>query len=642
MSIVSNVGTIFYNGVTWPVETQTIGMDIKPIPDSAGRTVVANQYTLKLKGIFALTAPSAGQTLDTTIAFLRQALTAPGGAFVYTGKGLGNLILNYPGGARELAWGPRCEGLSITPLGNLAAEVVWTVSMQTMDCSAAISAFGVMEFAYKVEFTIGHDRLTRAAHTGFLRIPQTRINVGNKFLSDTADRWYEQVVPTIWFGWRRESERFGFDESKCRLDFSISDAQQKMPLPEGVVDMRVDHEQQNDPPVQFWMKKGRISAEYEMALHWPASTAQFYFDNLWIDKLTSLQADGAVIIPQVYTARESTQERKSNFSLTYWLLRTRNLIGLLGGGGAGAAGLTPPPGALGKVVGSEGFWRPVPGASYEAWRRSMDLATVPRGYTQNHIRPQDDAIIDLCLSNPRGIGPGTNRYGTSPDAVYNGRAMLVTVPDAPNSWVWYECNIVVSPDDGIVEHKPLPKKPKPVLPPSLVDVFNGVDGFNPTPDPSPEISIVPQRRTTATVHLWLKGRAVRIGYAINPPNLVSVGGAAAFRSCREESEYYVHGVVPGTPIVVAEWALRYALETNPRQWIGVPYVPQDSAAPNPPQTRPTGPPRPTLNLGGGLTLDFSTGVMSDLATGAISPLPVIIGGGGGSIGGGPNPFSVPR
>src|SRR5262249_51643943 len=158
-----------------------------------------------------------------------------------------------------------------------------------------------------------------------------------------------------------------------------------------------------------------------------------HFDDLWIDRLLELQADPEVnlVIPQVYSSRWNPQKRTAAFSVTYLLTNRKSEAFPLG----------PP--------GPQGFWRPVPNANHQRWAASMARANRPRGYTQDVVRPSDDAIINLCDLAPARV-PG----GGGPNPQNNGnpgnRQMHTTCPDPFDSWLWYECLIEETDDNGVV------------------------------------------------------------------------------------------------------------------------------------------------------------------------------------------------
>lgn len=102
-----------YNGVTFPVETETTGMKITPVPDSSGRAVKHIVYSVTLKSILGQANQVGGTTTDATMATLRKRLTAYAGEFHYEGVGLGQLSVNVPPGGHVDAQLPQANALVV-------------------------------------------------------------------------------------------------------------------------------------------------------------------------------------------------------------------------------------------------------------------------------------------------------------------------------------------------------------------------------------------------------------------------------------------------------------------------------------------------------------------------------------------------
>src|SRR4051794_31718111 len=106
-------GVVFYNGYTFPDDTETVSVDVRPVYDQAGRTVVYNAYTFTFRWVLSV-SPGTDSTLES----LRKRLTTPAGEFHYEGCGLGNLAVNVPAGGatvgsagavKDVVWGPKPE-----------------------------------------------------------------------------------------------------------------------------------------------------------------------------------------------------------------------------------------------------------------------------------------------------------------------------------------------------------------------------------------------------------------------------------------------------------------------------------------------------------------------------------------------------
>lgn len=553
MPLLPAVGVVSYNGFVFGPETRTLSVNAKPIPDAAGRTISRTKYTFTIESKIIVTAASGLASNDSTLDTIRRTLLVYGGEFVYTSKGLGTITINSAagGGQRDMNWGPKVEQLSWVPLGgNLAGTITLELSYETLDCSGAQFQFGIMELGYKMSFSQGRDRLTRRTYSGYLKIPQTRTTVNDRFPKDSADLYFEEIWIPPPIGWRREEESRTVDESRTRLDFSFTDVMLEAPLERGTIEMDWDHEQSNIAPVQMNQKQGRISATYKMALGENMALAEIHFKNLIVDKLLAQRAAGTVIILRNYTAHEHGMTRTANFSASYHAIRGHNILGII---------LNPP------IFGSQGFWRASPTANHISWSQRLlaSNATAPRGYSQDVVRPEQDVIVDLCLPS----GPETPEPGLAPTSLPPDDIMSVFAAECPGpefSWIEWSCAVEIDVDDGISEHKPLPLSPlpEPTYTPGGPG-FTTPDGFKPV-DPALNTTQPPmilQQRTTPTVHVSLVGYAVRICYDIPAPIVESVGGVPAVAVNREGREFYRTGIYGnmGVPIRWAMWRRRFVL-----------------------------------------------------------------------------------
>ena len=95
--------------------------------------------------------------------------------------------------------------------------------------------------------------------------------------------------------------------------------------------------------------------------------------------------------------------------------------------------------------------------------------------------------------------------------------------------------------------------------------------FPPSKTPEPV-----QARAAPTYYVTLVGRALRAGYTIPQPVLLSVGGNGVILSNRPGINYFRTGVVAnyGIPIVAAKWSLRYLVRGVPAKDLFVPGGPE--------------------------------------------------------------------
>src|SRR5262245_2851537 len=182
-----------YNGVTFGVRTETLGIECRPARDQAGRAISHIVHSISLKTTIAAD-PDSPLTPDEQLEGIRTRLQQDGGALKFVDKGFGNFTVNTAapgaeGEARDVAWGPKPQLLRWKPLGNnQAAEVTWTVEVAVPECFAPLGGtVRPMEACYRVQWSVDGGGYQRRTVTGYLLIPMTRHNPGDPSLPDSAD-----------------------------------------------------------------------------------------------------------------------------------------------------------------------------------------------------------------------------------------------------------------------------------------------------------------------------------------------------------------------------------------------------------------------------------------------------------------------
>ena len=272
------------------------------------------------------------------------------------------------------------------------------------------------------------------------------------------------------------------------------------------------------------------------------------------------------------------------------------------------------------ILGSAGLWRPVPDSNWARWITSVPFHQHPRGYAQLVLDPGSDVIHDLCrpaalfpppeggdasLSN--GIGTTDLRSGRpkkDPDPpsvlktltgaaggvakgvgaagkplelfrIYDENGIqvgtrkrvrtgkLTPVPNSPllalfppvspsASYLDYTCAARVENDSGVVTGVTLPTSP--LTPASLTATTGSLA--------SSAGSMFAQQRTVPQTFVVISGYAVRAGYPVPRPELVSVNGATPVACNRlDAGEGFEQMMVSrlDQPIYYAKWTLRYAV-----------------------------------------------------------------------------------
>lgn len=569
-----STGTCTYNGFTFSNNVVTTDLSITPVYDTAGRTVVYSIFALTLEDKYT----NSGASIETLMETVRSQLLSPAGELVYANKGLGDLTIN-SGTKKDVLWGPKPKSFRWKPLGdNKAAKIIWSVDVAIPACTNAVYTGALMEVNYKARFAIDRSGYTTRTYSGYLRIPQTRSSQSSRTLQDSADAYRDRIVPAIVDNFRRTQE-YTLDESKCRLDFSITDEElPPNPLPEGVIDCQASHTvSTSGASLVKW--RGTLRAQYEMRKDLPRTDAVKHFLALCKQRLA-------------LTKQFATGDQNSQLVIPTGLTFTEPEIY-----GRNAAllelGYTYAT-SIGNCIKASALWTPVNG-TFSQWRQSMGNVMNERGLAQLKFSPSEDAIIDLCQSTTPA-SPGQND-ANQPDATAGLLAGLGLTPPPPDkSWLHYECKLSILTDDRVVEHKPLTTtQPQVSTDGQAEEPLNTAGTFLTIEDPGSGIPSPPsksvaksktgggkvgynattpnkqQRAGNPSFVCYLIGKAMRAGFEIPVPTLTDVGGIVptpANRSKHGEGfSQWQYGYV-GVPIIVATWRLRFLLPQAPTGPIG--------------------------------------------------------------------------
>ncbi len=173
-----------------------------------------------------------------------------------------------------------------------------------------------------------------------------------------------------------------------------------------------------------------------------------------------------------------------------------------------------------------------------------------------------------------GISPddqyqqGVSNYDTGLRLENNITLAWATDPEV--TWLAYNCDIEVLLDPGIVIHRPLPQTEYSAdtlanvsISPLDPRIESNVDGVN-TKSKGFFIN-VQQRMANSEYRFILSGWALRFGYRIPIPGLVTVAGVPAIPDMQQSALQRVVGTYSGIPLWFARWELGYSVLLPPRE-----------------------------------------------------------------------------
>jgi len=578
------LGTISYST---PAGTFTFGpfcksrVSINPLPDRAGRTTKAVEYTIHVDDI--ITPEQDIVDITTEMRRVKKILTARCGHLIYQGRGFGlpedELDVNDPSGKgiRDVMYGPVPKIGEFYPLGGLdaqAAKLSWSVTTVIPECSNAKYQDQPMDFSYEVGFSVDENGYTTRSINGALEIPATRIN-GSRVPPDVADKYWELIWESLPMlpGFRRNhNHKSNLD--KRVLTFSITDRElTPTAFQEGFDNWTGEHSigsQLRDGGFAKW--QNQLSATFTVSrnVDWSVGKKAAYdrFKLLTASRLPPPNKH----TPLSYNIRNSLNSQDISFSVSWVKLNS----------------------ALAIAAADNKVFVPVPAADWEKWRKAASGAegrpgaAAARGAAGLLYKLEWDAIIDLCSpqpprqsppevnDQPKKKGPileikippepnggnvGQPRFGNVKNA---GDLAVRKPPKAEESFLHYECHLTFVGSGGVARHKPLHYATTAQASVDPLD-SNIKTRFQQGSAPSDTLQTI----GPATCEVVLHGQAVRAGYAVVPPKLIEIGGVAAVQ-VDERIDNFDFGNTGGLSVFGGRWAVTYLLDRVPGGAIQVP------------------------------------------------------------------------
>lgn len=573
-----------YNGYSFPAKEsiETTAYKVTAHYDTARRTVIYSTFDVTIRWRIADAEVTSPEVQD-----MVARLQRPAGVLEYTGRGYGVAEQVNRGRVRDVDWGPRPGTVELQPVGaGRGVDATWSVQFSIPTCDDALFKNAVREFCFSIEYDKSRAGLTVRTYKAHASVAVTRRTVDARDIPDTADRLLEQITPPPLLGYQRETQNHSLSEDKSTIFLTVVDSE--LPAfapPPGCVSAKVEHTYGTQPG-NFTKWVSTLTGTYEVAKSATtgADTARTIED--FLARAESRLAEVATmvvgrgvpavvpgagapvtrrgIIPVGFTVSEPDVygPRQIRISMSYFI-----------------AGI-----GLSEILGKGGLWLPW-GTQYNVWQQRTPTIHAPRGVAGLVFSAGDDRIVDLCgPGDPKapgalpagGGGPFGGSQSTRPNAVPQSGIrsvgqMISRVfpgPDPATSWVEYQCHTAIAPDTGRVVGKTLPASPIATgRGQSGWNVMGGVTAALPSGTAFPPLQqqFADQRsggetfvhqRTKPTLYVTISGHAVRVGFPVPVPGLVSINGQAATLVGKP---LFTSGVVgnANVPVYGARWNMTY-------------------------------------------------------------------------------------
>jgi hypothetical protein len=583
-------GTLSYNGVTFDslYRSKMVGT---PVKDSARRTVTRMDWRLEVDGYITVDPEDASpdDTTDSRMDNIRLKLTEMAGILKYSNKGFGSFEINSgeAGAKEDVLWGPEPELLNFDPIGNTTSvKVSWACTIHLSEC--VVGNNKITEFCYTVGYKVDADGYTTVTTSGHVDIAMTRRKQTDRSVPNSADYVLESICPEIPFGFRRTTKERTISENRNRIDFTFID--EELPpegLPRGCTSATGRYTVRSAlAGTQKW--NATLSASYTVARNLPRSRAWELFKALLFDRHDHIQAtrnkalkgeSGPILMAMELNEGLYLASKESSFSVSFIFFC-----------------------ALTDILNGSAIWKPhaprliSTEKGYDNWKASVNVVTGPRGFRGIRFKENEDFIVDLCGVQPAGKPPAPSpptvrlpvpKPKQEPKKVQP-KSMFGS-PTLVSSWASYEMEAeLYLEDSGVVTHKPLPQRRIRQVPTLAANVDAAAKGdvlslalkplqgaINAALGVIDKLSVsaltdsltteddIVQYAATPTYRAFLRGQAMRWGFHVPIPELVSVGGKPVVAK-RQRVRQRSLGNFAGHPMYGCVWDLEYEVPFQPQ------------------------------------------------------------------------------
>lgn len=598
----------FYNKFYFPKALNAV-VNTQPVMSANGRTVRSTQHTITLEflvypGVDESPAGVTWQNMDGTtyvplfpastgrisaaMGTLRRILMTAGKAFAFEENTFADVWRVGPThdstlstGWVDVGGGPKPQAFSWERIaGEKAARVRWTVLVETAECNGGVGGSPsptdrVGDLTYALTWSIDELGMTTRSIRGSLYVaapidtPEPPSTQTQKYFTDNADNYRERLVFPVPEGFRRVGQTYSLSADRQSLDFDIVDAEHAsdVPLDEGIVDANVQVSLQNslmpglDIGTQSW--DVTISGTITVAKGVHRCRAWLAFLKVVQSRLDAAAAEAripandepydAVLNPETQDGAgirllygmqwvEDVFGRSMTFSLSYLLTAS-----------------------VRTVIAASGMWVPLTADDEQAWLDWKTSHTVTydtwkhRGHANlTMVSGEEDMILSFCDPTQSFAYPN-DTMGAAPTAP-TCDPINENCPEAKDSWLMFDVNVEQYEQTYNVWHKRLDPRGGTSFGSTLTKTSVGNNlGSSPGAGAPP----IKQSRSGTTYRLRYSGRALRLGYQIPRPILLSYGGLpttpeGTLRFKQKKTKTY-----EGCPLYQAEWEGFYIIEGYP-------------------------------------------------------------------------------
>lgn len=612
------VGEAYYNGFFFPFAISS-SLSHTPVQEGAGRYPKYQDFTFSIEFIVypgcdeyvTIQKPDGSgaytpifpvsKDINEGYEEIRKLLNEDGGFFSFSNKGIGEsfTIVGDPdeiiaGSEFDVAFGPKARIANWESMGdNCSAKVTFELTARIGDCpGVSTPTTNAEEFFWSIDWDIDVAGVTSRTISGQVSRPVWRIPSGatgtkKDSLTDSADRLREQLRHDIPLGFRRERQSWTLSPDRKTLNFTIVDVEiaGDQPFERGIVDCQMTQRISNKDNIHGNIWSVDFSGTFTAGKGYPRWVAWAAFIRVvksridWIrqnarinDRPENKQSlnnntpqvepgtkTKVMVMPVKLDMQEDIYGRGMSFSMGFWYTCV-----------------------LPSLMNSTGFWLPIPGVSWEPWREDFTVAGDiwdVRGRAGLLHDKSEDALIFLCDTSQATNFfklPGQVIEQTPPAVVYD--QLGFAAPTEEDSYGAFETyyrtyeqskSLMHSPITGDLGHE------EGVFNEGMdPDVPRGEKADPEDPDPQDPTGYnigygqhtpaIVQKRGATQWEVVFTGRAVRYGYRVPRPTLISYRGAKATRiGDLVYDETIRPGMMENVKIYEARWMGRYLLDKQP-------------------------------------------------------------------------------